>query len=151
MILDQIQNISRYTNLPGALGDALANLQSMDVNSLNLGRNDLAGKQYYALLQEYQTKPESAAVWEAHKKYIDIQYLLTGSERIGCTPIDLLTPLAIYDSVRDFSSSTGKGPLFLVPAGWFIVLFPGEAHLPGLHPADLPIPVKKLVMKVPVD
>lgn len=151
MILDQIQNISRYTSLPGALGDALAAMGVMSVNSLIPGRNDLAGKSFYALLQDYLTKPESAAVWEAHQKYIDIQYVLSGAERIGCTPIELLTPLTAYDSERDFSSFSGTGPQYLVPAGWFIVLYPGEAHLPGLHPVDEPAQVKKLVLKVPVE
>jgi len=36
---------------------------------------------------EYQTKPREQGIWEAHRKYIDVQYMIQGSELMGWASI----------------------------------------------------------------
>jgi hypothetical protein len=47
------------------------------------GRIEIDGNAIFALIQEYQTVPSEEKKPEAHRKYIDVQYVFQGSEIIG--------------------------------------------------------------------
>ncbi len=86
---------------------------------------------------------------EAHRKYIDIHYLLEGSENIEITNVETLTITKDYDEQTDALLGTAKGKPYLLEKGQFMVVFPEEAHLPGIKVNDC-AEVKKAVVKVPV-
>ena len=95
MIIDQLRNLQSgfYPNLLSDQGpDAgLAQrlqagfhyLQTADLTNTAPGRVEIDGDQVFALVQEYNTKPKEQGFWESHRKYIDIQYVVSGSEHMG--------------------------------------------------------------------
>ena len=64
-------------------------LKSNDLSKLEIKRYDIDGDNLYAPVSEYLTKNEEDAMFEAHRKYIDIQYVITGSEQMSVAPISM--------------------------------------------------------------
>jgi len=131
---------------------AFSFLKTSDLQSLELKRYDIDGNNLYAPVSEYMTKNEEDARYEAHRKYIDIQYIISGKELMGVAPIskkkETLEP---YDSEKDieFLTVTG-GENHLALPGRFFIFFPEDAHRPGLKDGENS-PVRKIVVKVKVD
>ena len=76
-------------SLPGArprVSAALAFLRRDDLGAMAAGTYELDGRRLYALVQDYQTKPAGDGKWEAHRRYIDLQYVVYGCEQFGCAP-----------------------------------------------------------------
>lgn len=146
MIFDTIENIDRYTTLGYNLGLGLRFLVENSLSSLPLGRTDVDGDQLYVLVQEYDTRPVEQGKWEAHRQYIDIQYMVDGQERMGFANIRNMA-LGEYIPERDFQSLTGEGNYVDVFSGAFVIFFPEDAHKPGLA-VNNPEPIRKVVLKV---
>ena len=146
MIADRAENASRYYGLGGRLQEALRSLSS-DLTGREPGRYELQGDELYALVQEYETRPREACAWEAHRRYADVQFIVSGRERFGVAPADTLGASRPYDPEKDVAFYEGEGDFVTLEAGCFIVFFPGEAHMP-LVQVDGPERVKKLVLKV---
>lgn len=131
---------------------AFAFLKDNDLTKLELKRYDLDGDNLFITLSEYNTKNPEDAKFEAHRKYIDIQYVVSGSEMVGIAPLitqdSVLQP---YDATKDIEFVTIKKPLFVnaVPTRFFI-FFPEDAHMPGLK-EETNAPVRKAVVKVRID
>lgn len=78
MISDRIINFEEYISLNKNLKKAFEFLKSADVDKLLDGRYEIDGENVFALVQSYRTKAENEVGWEAHKKYIDIQFIAKG-------------------------------------------------------------------------
>jgi YhcH/YjgK/YiaL family protein len=150
MILDQLKNARLYFSTWERISKALQYLRSTDFSILEPGRYDIDGENIYALVSVYNTKPLSSAKWEAHKKYIDIQYVASGKEKMGVTSSDKVIPLEDYSENNDCTIYKGDGNYILVDEGSFAVFFPTDIHMPGLS-INLPKEVKKVVIKVKVE
>ncbi len=127
-------------------------LKSNDLNSLELKRYDIDGDNVYATVSEYLSKNEEDARYEAHRKYIDIQYVAAGKELIGIAPIsqkkDVLEPYNATKDIEFFTVNGGENHLALPDR--FFILFPDDAHRPGLKDGENS-PVRKVVVKVKVE
>jgi len=149
MILDCLPQWRRYaTTLPG-LAKAFEYLQTLDAGCPN-GRYELDGDRMYCLVQRYRTKPREQAAFEAHRKYVDVQFMLAGRETILWAPLAALTKVTQpYDSSRDigfFAPVTGA-TLVQLGVQQFAILFPEDGHAPGVE-ADGAMEVVKAVVKV---
>ena len=127
-------------------------LKSNDLTKLELKRYDIDGDNLFATVSEYQSKNEESAKFEAHRKYIDIQYVISGKEIMNLAPIstlkEVLTP---YDAVKDIEFITvSKVVNYKASPSNFFIFFPDDAHRPGLKDG-LNSPVRKIVIKVKVD
>lgn len=127
-------------------------LKEADLANLGLGRHDLDGDNLFVMISEYKTKNPEDSKYEAHRKYIDIQYVVSGIELIGIAPLtskDIV--LQEYDPVKDiefFSVKDGKNSIATTTG--FFIFFPDDAHMPGLK-ADSIAPVRKAVVKIRID
>ena len=131
---------------------AFAFLKNSDLSTLELKKYDIDGDGLYAPVSEYLTKNENDARFEAHQKYIDIQYVISGVELMGIAPIsmkkDVLVP---YDVTKDVEFMTvNKGDNFKATPEKFFIFFPSDAHRPGLKDEENS-QVRKVVVKVKVD
>jgi YhcH/YjgK/YiaL family protein len=149
MVIDHLDNAGSYFGLGVRLAAGLRYLQETDLQSLAPGRYEIEGRSLFALVFEYQTKPREAAFWEAHRQYIDIQYVHSGVELIGYAPIALME-CGPYDEGKDLLRAAGEGEFLELRAGFFAVLGPQDAHMPGIVRVE-PQTVKKVVVKVAVD
>jgi len=149
MILDDVGNLESYRNLVPALGNIVPFLKS--VVKLPPGRFELEGG-VFALVQEYQTdKPEALREWEAHRRYIDVQCVISGREAMGWTTLGTLVSPKVYDETRDIvlSAEATASQELVVDAGQFALFFPHDAHRP-CRSVEQPEPVRKIVVKIPV-
>jgi YhcH/YjgK/YiaL family protein len=146
MIIDHIKNASLYFGLHQRLAAGLRYLQSTNLDSLGVGRTELDGSSLFVLISEYDTKPKEAGLWEAHRRYFDIQYLINGEECIGYASLELCQA-GKYDEAKDFQEILrAEGELLTLRPGMFMILGPQDAHMPGLVSAR-PQRVKKAVIK----
>ncbi len=115
-----------------------------------------------AVVSAYETSLVNPKGYEAHRKYADIQLCVEGTELIRCKPLPQVTETIPYDESKDAaryadcpgadSSAAGfPGADLVIGNGYFLVVFPDDAHEPGLAPGGKCAPVKKVVMKVPVE
>ena len=161
MIVDQISNVNSafyaglLQNHDGSfklaerLMMALTFLQEGNVLSLLPSRIELDGDKVFAMIQHYETKPKAQGEWEAHRKYIDVQYVAEGQELMGYANLGHLKA-GDYNPEKDFLTAQGEGSYVLMKPGTFVILTPQDAHIPQLA-VDLPQPVKKVVIKVAVE
>jgi YhcH/YjgK/YiaL family protein len=148
MIFDTLDNHARYAGLGHNLPAALKFLLENDLTSLPIGRTDIDGDNLYALVQEYATKPAEQGLWEVHRKYIDVQYMVSGTERMGFANLRTMQ-LGEYVPEKDFQPMRGTGSSVDVFAGAFVIFFPNDAHMPGLQ-TDQPETIRKVVLKVKI-
>ena len=146
-------NIKTWSSTPGIKGleRAFEYLARTDLTSLPLGRTDIEGDEVYVLLSEAETRPPEQVQFEAHRRYVDIQFVVRGQESIGVTPLAGLVTTEPYDPARDiefFAVPPQSRPLSL-GAGDFAVFTPNDAHRPSLH-LDGPHVSRKAVVKVSV-
>ncbi len=147
MIIDQIKNAGCYYTVHSGIRQALEYLAETDFPSMVSGRQSIDGERIYATIDAYQTKPRETARWEAHRRYIDVQYIVSGIEIMGYAPVQNLQAIDDYDASKDCIRLTGKGDFMTVPAGSFIIFFPQDGHMPCLA-VDSPAHVRKVVVKV---
>jgi biofilm protein TabA len=150
MIIDRLANPAPLFQLPSRLARALDYLRANDLRSVPLGRHDLDGDRLFALVQEYTTRAADQCVWEAHRKYIDVQFVALGVERIGYASIAQMREREAYDPTRDVAFFEPGGELVTIRAGMFAIFGPEDVHSP-CHAAGEPGLVRKVVVKVAVD
>ncbi|MBI5577819.1 MAG: YhcH/YjgK/YiaL family protein [Deltaproteobacteria bacterium] len=149
MIIDRISNTHLYEHLGQRIKRAFDYLRRTDLASLSPGRHDIDGDMLYVMLSQYETKPKPQGTWEAHRRYIDLQVVVQGTEQIGYSHVSRLTPGA-YEAGRDFMPLAGDGDFLTLTAGTFMLLFPEDGHMPGIA-VGTPSPVKKAVFKIGVE
>jgi YhcH/YjgK/YiaL family protein len=150
MIYDSIKNISLYENLGERIKKGLKYLSETNFNDLESGTYDIEGTDIYSIVSEYNTKPFSAAKWEAHKNYIDIQYMVSGKEKMGFAHQTNMAVIQEYNKVKDVMLLKGEGNYLIVDEKQFVIFFPTDVHMPSVA-VNIPKPVKKVVVKVRVD
>jgi len=146
MICDVLQQLTRYRNVLPHFEAIHAFLNRKDLLELPLQRMDLVPG-IYAILSEYQTRPADELRWEAHRRYLDIQYLIWGEERIGYSSGPDFQCIEPYDELKDIAFYTGHGYELPLGRDYFVILFPGEYHMPGIM-THSPEMVRKVVIKV---
>jgi len=154
MIVDSLANASQYRGLALLLDRGLEEMTRLSANPPADGRHELSGQSLYASISTYSTESPEEKAFEAHRRYIDIQVVLSGRETLYWAPLAMLEPRGEYAEAKDVAFYTGL-PSVAVPLepGWFTVLFPQDAHKPGcisLGGQGGPSTVKKLVIKVAV-
>ena len=148
MILDQLANAHRYAALGARFARALSSAGHGPRRARARHLRARRPRFLYVLVQEYSPKPLSEAGWEEHRHYADVQFIVSGTERIGYAPAESLQRDE-YDAARDYGRLSGSGDLVTLHGGDFMILWPGEGHAPGLV-AEEPSMVKKVVVKVRV-
>ena len=150
MIIDRLANPVPLFQLPSRLARALDYLRANDLRSVPLGRHDLDGDRLFALVQEYTTRAEDQCVWEAHRKYIDVQFVARGVERMGYAGIAQMREREAYDSARDVAFFEPGSEFVTIRAGMFAIFGPEDVHSP-CHAAGQPGLVRKVVIKAMLD
>ena len=147
MIIDLLKNAALYKNIDEKICKALDYLASQDFTKIESGRYDIDGDNIYAMVQRYETKPQEDKIWEAHRRYIDVQYVVSGIESMGYAHLDNLSETQAYSDETDYCLLTGSGDYVTVSAGMFVIFFPEDAHNPGQQ-YESSSQVVKVVVKV---
>jgi YhcH/YjgK/YiaL family protein len=160
MIADSIRNKALYAGISQGLALALDFVEKQKVAGFTEHTVELDGRQVYAMYQSYVTEFTEGRQYEAHRRYIDVQYIVEGEEVIRTADLAGLTGMSGYDEDKDVqwfmpeaadtsSGNTEAVNIIHLKAGQFGVFFPQDAHMPKLA-AGSPCAVKKIVVKVAV-
>ena len=148
MIVDNLNNCSLYTSVHKGLEKAFEFIKSYEKDELPEGRYEIDGEKVYAMVQHYDTFSKEQAKWEAHRKYIDLQYVSKGNEIINYTNIGNLTPYTEYNEKDDYVLLNGPdGTEVKLKSGDYVILFPEDAHQPRCAWGEVQR-VKKIVVKI---
>lgn len=148
MIIDSLENIAFYNNIPQNVIDFIKTLTPQ----IEVGRYKIDNDSY-ANIDVYETKNLNDCKFEAHKNYIDIQMLLSGIEELDYTPVKGLTISEEYDVKRDvmfFENPNRISDSVILEAGKFALIYPHEAHRPQVAFNATSKTVKKVVVKIHV-
>lgn len=132
---------------------ALEYLAAADFSKVADGRYVLDGEKMYANVENYTTADRSTKKTEAHNKYIDVQYLGKGTEKIYFAQRTAdVKVVEDYAEERDllFFENIEEKDYVVLSAGDFAVLFPWELHRPGCNAENEPSAVQKIVVKIAV-
>ena len=146
MIIDTLDNGELYFGLGERLKEGLLYLKRTDFAQLEPGKHVIDSDRVFAMVQEYQSKPIDMGKWEAHRRYWDIQYVVSGIEQIHVANIGHLSA-GEYEAEKDFLPLEGSGDRITLREGMFAILSPQDAHMPGMA-LEKSLPVKKVVVKV---
>jgi YhcH/YjgK/YiaL family protein len=150
MIVDKIENSRLYEAIGERINKAFDYIKNTDLENINPGKYEIEGENIFALINEYKTKLESEGKLEAHKKYIDVQYVISGEELMGFVPLANQQILETYKEENDIVFLKGEKSFVKVSAGMFAIFFPEDVHMPGISTGKIS-DVKKLVIKVRVN
>jgi YhcH/YjgK/YiaL family protein len=152
MVIDTLERaLALHRGMGPRMAAALEALTDPGLLAKTDGRYELDGDRLVAIVQTYQTKPREQGAWEAHRRYIDVQFVAAGSELMGYAPLASLIAREPYDVAKDVAFYDGAGAGFLrVDAGMVAIFHPHDAHMPSLM-LDAPQWVRKIVLKVRVD
>lgn len=146
MIVDSIQHVRDYASVLPHLEAGLAAMG--DGSGLAVGRHEFEGG--FLLVQEGETSPLEEGTFEAHRKFIDVQFVLEGAEEIAWQEYGDLTCAIPYDEASDKERLDGsRAHHLLVTAGMFWAAFPHDGHKAISH-VDERHHYRKVVMKLPV-
>ncbi len=149
MIYDLIGNKDLYEGLGEKYKKAFDFILKAAKDGVDTGKHVIDGDTVYANVSEYETKTEG--VYEAHKNYIDLQYVLEGHEQIFWKNIADCEVTKEYDAEGDYMLLTADEPVVLdMPAGAFAILYPEDVHAPS-RAYKAVSKVKKIVVKIKVD
>ncbi len=149
MIYDTISNAKLYAGISPAMAIAMEVLQTTDFAAVAPGSYQVREGVYYNVM-EPTLRPVEEGGWECHRKYIDVQYILTEGEQILYAPLDRVQ-WGEYNAEGDYALAKLECEYVSLPMhpDTFAVFFPGDAHAPTLALNEVK-PVKKVVIKVPV-
>jgi len=147
MIFDSIDNSETYYGLGEKFQKAFEYIKNTDFSKISDAKIEIDGDNIFALVQKYNTKNPKNAKWEAHRKYVDIQFMISGAENIGFVLSDYLDITEEYNEEKDVEFYDGLGDFVQLNEGEFAVFFPNDAHKPGLHIKESEL-VHKVVVKV---
>ncbi len=148
MIVDTLEHAGRYAARDPVLAAGLAYLAEAAGAGLADGKYPIDGEKLRATVSSYRTREPAAIPFEAHRQYVDIQYMLSGAEtmfwmpRAGCTVREPYSPEKDVELLAD-----GPAAALIARPGIFLVFFPQDAHKPGCC-MTVPEDVRKLVIKV---
>ena len=145
MIKGNISNIENLSNLPEVIINGLNYIKNANFSSLKDGKIFIDGENMFVNIQTYMTKDD--ANYEAHRKYADIQYIISGSEKIGVTDYKTCSTVIAYYEANDIEFLSGTGNDVVLKEGEFVILYPEDAHKPSIS-INESTQVRKAVVKV---
>jgi biofilm protein TabA len=149
VVCDLLANAELYTALGPRIARGLHFLAETDLANFAPGKHEIDGKRLFALVSDYTPQPLAECRWEAHRHYIDLQYMVSGLERMGVAPVGRMKETE-YQADRDLVWLEGSGDLLTFGAGQFMLLWPGDAHMPGID-AGVPGSARKVVVKIALE
>lgn len=146
--IDNKEFAIQYGLNPQRWDKAFQFLSEQDLLKLELGRYELEGADLFVNVDEYISRNEEDVLFEAHRKYADIQVVVSGQERIGILPLDSTTVAIPYDEENDIVFLTASAENYrIAEPGKFFLFFPDDAHRPTVKFKEN-IQVRKVVVKV---
>jgi YhcH/YjgK/YiaL family protein len=146
MIYDSLSNFPKYSSVHRLFPCVAEYINSHNLHDLSIGEHQISDG-IKAIVDEYQTKEISESAIECHRKYIDIQVIISGKEYMGtCRKEDCVEKE--YSEKDDCQELKGEAALIKFEQNYFMIFFPEDGHMPGIKYKDTNRKVKKVVFKI---
>ncbi|GIT97981.1 YhcH/YjgK/YiaL family protein [Sulfurovum sp. TSL1] len=149
MIIDRLENWEHYRFGP-AWTKAFEFLLTLSPNAEEK-KYTIDGDDIFAIVMRYDTCSPETSLFESHRKYVDIQTTLIGTERFECSFTDTLSVQTPYDDATDVQwykrMVPGQTRVDVSP-DTFVMLYPHDAHMAALMTGERSEHVKKVVVKI---
>ncbi len=152
MIVDTITNIQIYKNIIPLLVQVKNYIKTNNLQNMKTGKHTIITDELYVIISDYETKPSSLVVWESHRKFLDLQLVISGNEILYYTPRNILKVKQEYNETDDYmlyETDDGIYSGIILESGNFCILYPDDAHRPGCS-CNTISPVKKAVFKIKI-
>lgn len=148
----KLYDINNYENIDDSnVKICLDFLAKNGGSKIALGRHEVNANGIYVGISEYNTRLQEEGKWEAHKKYQDLQIVLSGKEYIYVSDIQTMTE-GTYVVEKDFLSCDGKAEkTIFMKEGLALLLMPEDVHMPNMSVDETSSKVKKAVFKIPMN
>ncbi len=131
-----------------SLWEKAFNFMQTNLNSLEVGKYPLVEGKLIANVQEYSTKEPENARWEAHKDFIDLQYVISGKEKMGVMPLSEAKNAGEYNAEKDVVFyGENNGDIYSASPEEYFLFFTTDLHRPCIKDTESS-PVKKVVLKI---
>jgi len=149
MIFDNINNIKNYSEMQD-IYKALIFLSNINKDTCPKEKVSINGDKITANTITLTSKPIENCIFEAHKKYIDIHYIVAGTEGISTRNTSELTPVDTFNKDNDIGFYTGvpSGTYYLKPRE-FMICWPEDAHRVAMMDS-MPENIMKIVIKIKI-
>ena len=145
MIIDTIDNLSKYTGINPLFADVVDFIKSHDLLTLEAGKHFIKDKDLFVNIQTAKGRAKEAATIETHINMIDIQIPLDVEETFGYTPLEDL-PKAEYNVEKDITKYEGLAQSYVTcRPGMMAIFFPQDGHAPCISESA---EIKKAIFKV---
>lgn len=149
MIFGNINHLDEYSFLNENIIRGLHYAAANDMLSLEKGRHDICGDELYFNIAQYTTAPAEEKIYETHKAYIDVHFMIKGTERIDIAFVSNMEQ-GEYQPEDDYLPVSGTAVAgAIMKEGDFLVCYPEDGHCPGIQ-IDGPLAIKKAIFKVAV-
>ena len=149
MILSTLSQADRYAKLHPLFPRAFEFIRNTDLNALVAGVHQIIDKQLFVIVEEAQGRSRAEAKLECHRKYIDIQLVLEGTDEMGWKPLaDCRQPVSDYSAERDIQFFSDAADAWIsTPAHAYCIFFPQDAHAPLVSTGK----IRKVIFKIAAD
>jgi YhcH/YjgK/YiaL family protein len=149
IIIDELANARDYYRMHPAFEQAFAFLNQNALGELPSGRHEIDGERLFCMIAKDRGRTRAEAKLEAHRKYVDIQYIIAGTDEMGFKPTaECSLPDTGYDAEKDIEFFKDEPQSWTkVPAGSFVIFLPADAHAPMVSSGE----IHKAVLKVAVE
>lgn len=150
MIIDTLDNASRYYMLHPSLEQAFDFLENIEAADFSHGKTELVEDHLYVNGIVDETKSMEDSIWESHDSNMDIHFMVEGEERVFYGEEDKMKVVKPYNAEKDVTIFEGEGAEYFVPKNGFVLFFPGEIHKSLVYSGS-PHKIKKAVVKLSMD
>lgn len=147
MIFGNVENLREYPFLEEQVRECFAYAKEHDLAAYGKGSHVIDGERLFVNIVEYETVAASERFWEAHKSYLDVHLMLSGTEQID---LNFLQNMALLPYVEkdDFLPMKGeKNSSVVLGAGDFLICYPSDAHRTAVAAGESQN-IKKAIFKV---
>ena len=150
MIIDRIENASLYYALGSGIAEALAYIKNNDLSKIESGKYEIHKNKVQMIVNEYEQKCNDRVTMEAHRKNIDVQYWVSGSELMGYAPLQSQCLLDSFNEEKDFGNYADNASFSKLEPGMFAIYFPTDLHT-AVEDVECDSKVRKIVFKVSIE
>ncbi len=150
MIIDRIENASHYYALGSGIAEALEYVKNNNLSTTALGNYEIKAGKVRMIVNEYEQKCTDRITLEAHRKNIDVQYWVNGSELMGYAPLQSQSLLEPFDEEKDFGNYAAIASFSKLEPGMFAIYFPTDLHT-AIADIECNSKVRKIVFKVAIE
>ena len=150
MVIDRIENAHLYYSLGSGLAKAFEHLKNNDLSSLNPGSYPIIEDKVRMLVFDSEQTNKDRIKLEGHRKNIDLQYWVSGSELMGYASLQNQTVITPFNEEKDFAFYEAEASFTRLEPGMFAIYFPSDLHT-AVTDERCTSAVRKIVYKVSIE